>query len=228
MMFQNIIFDKHYRQITINKDPYDRILSVNLWHQHMLNVEAYEEDGALQHSLLNPYNKIDKYAAVAIISYLWNKFEINMHIKGHSDLNHSNTSLSYHIILKGLDVFDVTIGALEDPSYSIHLSSSEIECMDLPQTPVRCEHPHHRILEEDSVDDTKMHCDSAVVPSINTLSQPFNNDLSYESPIIKEYLELHTEEQEQESSHWLEGSLNIDDIIGLCSGQFHKNGLIPT
>ena len=228
MMFQNIIFDRHYRQITINKDAYDRILSVNLWDQHMLNVEAYEEDGAFQYSLLNPSNKIDKYAAVAIISYLWNKFEINMHIEGHSDLNHSNTSLSYHIILKGLDVFDVTIGALEDPSYSIHLSSSEIECMDLPQTPVRCEHPHHRILEEDSVDDPKMHCDPAVVPSIKTSSETFINDLSYEPPLIKKYLELHTEEQEHGPSQWPGGSLNIDDLIGLCSGQFHQDDLILT
>ena len=227
-MFKNIIFDNQNRQITITRDDYGYILSVQLLNDLIFSIEHSDQDGSFIHTLLNPHSELDKCTATALVAYLWNESQIELCIEGYNDFNHSNISLSYHIILKGIDIFDVTIGALEDPSYTLHLSSSEIKYKGL-EAIQRCTHcvPDNlyfiaweethlsAICRSISVSSKTTSDDSAILSLNKEKEEDIESMISTPSSVHSEYIQL------EESFR-----VDMDELITLCSGQFPIPGLL--
>ena len=133
-MLKNIIYDKNDNQVIFYKNDEDGILYVKVADAIKLQVVRSYQEHLASYILFEPTAScnIDVDTATAIIAYIWNERKENVLIEGYANLEPSNISLSYHIVLgAGLSVFDVAIGGNLVASYSINLSSSDIRLQEL-------------------------------------------------------------------------------------------------
>lgn len=149
-IFTNIIYDKNGNEIVFYKDIEDKILAVTISDMIELQAIYSPQPECSSYILLDPprnakpSHSVDTDTATAIIAYLWNERQQNALVNGHEDLEYSTISLSYHIILKAISIFDVTIGERLEASYSINLSSSDVRLEELVEQGniSKCTHGH--------------------------------------------------------------------------------------
>lgn len=138
-MAQNIFFTDKGKRIVINRDDTTaKLLSIELT-TRKLPVKELKDTLIIS----DPSNILDMHTAIAIVAYLWNNEALELKIDGFKIFYSQHKtgpinitrdkiqilqpiSLSYDIIIKGLDVYKKIIADNKTTSYGIHLSTSEI------------------------------------------------------------------------------------------------------